>query len=289
MTACDPPGFHLLGSYCVRYYGLILIGGAIAAGLLAAVEAIRRGRDPDVVWDGIVWVLIGGIVGARLWHVLTPSQSLLIPGCVTSPGQDCHVTFGWYLQHPGDIIAVWRGGLGIPGGVAGGVLGLFLFARRAKLPFAEWLDIATPGLPLAQAIGRWGNFVNQELYGRPTTLPWAIPIDAAHRLKPFAEFETFHPLFLYESIYNLLVCLALLYIARRYAGRLNPADLFLVYLVMYTAGRFLLEFVRVDISVAAGVNVNQFLSLAVSLGAGYFIYARHRYIPRHRRRPAAAG
>ena len=286
---CDPPGFQIFGSYCVRYYGLILIGGAIVAGLLATVEAQRRGQDSEMVWDGIVWVLIGGIVGARLWHVLTPSQSLLIPGCLPTPEQNCHVTFVWYLQHPADIIAVWRGGLGIPGGVAGGVLGLYLFARRVKLPFGVWLDIATPGLPLAQAVGRWGNFVNQELYGRPTTLPWAISIDPIHRLSSVAQFETFHPLFLYESIYNLLVCLALLYAARRYAGWLKAGDLFLLYLALYGVGRFLLEFVRVDISVAAGVNVNQILSLVVSLAGAYFVYARHKYVPRHRRKPASAG
>jgi phosphatidylglycerol:prolipoprotein diacylglycerol transferase len=271
----------------VRYYGLILIGGAIAAGLISAVEARRRGRDPDVVWDGIVWALIGGIVGARLWHVLTPSRSLLIPGCVPSDISNCQVTFGWYLSHPMDIVAVWRGGLGIPGGVAGGVLGLYLFTRRARLPFAEWLDVGAPAVPLAQAIGRWGNFVNQELYGGPTNLPWAIPIDPTHRLPAVAQFETFHPLFLYESIYNLLVCLALLYVARRYASSLKPADLFLVYLVLYPFGRFLLEFLRLDVSVAVGVNINQLVSLGVCLAAAYLLYARHRYVPRHRRAAAA--
>jgi phosphatidylglycerol:prolipoprotein diacylglycerol transferase len=200
---------------------------------------------------------------------------------------DCQVTFGWYLSHPLDIFAVWRGGLGIPGGVAGGVLGLYMFARRIRLPFAEWLDIAAPGVPLAQAIGRWGNFVNQELYGSPASLPWAIPIDPLHRLPAVAEFETFHPLFLYESMYNVLVCLAMLYAARRYADRLKPADLFLIYLVLYPFGRFLLEFLRVDISVAAGVNINQLVSLAICLASAYALYARHRHVPRHRRAATA--
>jgi phosphatidylglycerol:prolipoprotein diacylglycerol transferase len=287
-VVCDPPGLYIFGTYCVRYYGLILIGGAIAAGLLAAVEARRLGRDSDLVWDAIVWVLIGGIVGARLWHVLTPSQSLFIPGCVPTAEADCRVTAGWYLTHPFEIMAVWRGGLGIPGGVAGGVLGLYLFMRRARQPFAEWLDIAAPGVPLAQAIGRWGNFVNQELYGRPSSLPWAISIDPAHRLPAVAQFETFHPLFLYESIYNLFVCLALLYGARRYADRIKPGDVFLGYLVLYPLGRFVLEFLRVDVSVAGGINVNQVLSLAVGLAAAYALYSRHRYVPRHRRRGQAA-
>lgn len=286
---CDPPGLYIFGNYCVRYYGIILIGGAIAGGFLAAVEARRRGKDPDIVWDGIVWALIGGIIGARLWHVLTPSQSLIIPGCVPSAEASCQVTFGWYLSHPLDILAVWRGGLGIPGGVAGGVLGLYVFARRRKLPFAEWLDIGALSVPLAQAIGRWGNFVNQELYGQPTALPWAIRIDPAHRLPSVAQFETFHPLFLYESIYNLLVCLVILYVGRRYAERLKPADLFLVYLVLYPFGRFWLEFLRVDISKAAGLNINQALSFVVCLAAGYALYSRHRYIPRHRRKAAPAG
>ncbi|MBI3762743.1 MAG: prolipoprotein diacylglyceryl transferase [Chloroflexi bacterium] len=286
---CDPPGIHIFGSYCVRYYGIILIGGAIAAGFLSAVEARRRGQDPDIVWDGIVWALIGGILGARLWHVLTPSASLLVPGCVPAPDASCQVTFGWYLSHPLDMIAIWKGGLGIPGGVAGGVLGLYIFARRRKLEFAQWLDIAAPGVLLAQSIGRWGNFVNQELYGKPATLPWAIPIDPAHRLASVAQSETFHPLFLYESIYTLLACVAILYIARRYADRLKPGDLFLAYLVLYPFGRFVLEFLRVDISLTAGFNVNQVVAILLCLASAYWLWSRHRYIPKHRRNAAPAG
>ena len=129
-----------------------------------------------------------------------------------------NITTMFYLTHPLDAIAVWKGGLGIPGAVAGGMLGLYLFTRQMKLNFAEWADIVAAPLALGQAIGRWGNFVNQELYGGPTTLPWGINIDAAHRVAGFTDPALrFHPTFLYESLGNLLICGALIYLGRRYA------------------------------------------------------------------------
>src|SRR6185503_7540633 len=166
------------------YYGLILVSGAFLGGNLASLEAKRRGHNPDLVWDGILWALVGGIVGARIWHILTPPPSMVANGLTTQ----------WYLSHPLDAIAVWNGGLGIPGAVAGGMLGLYLFTRYSKLNFAEWADIAAPGIALGQAVGRWGNYVNQELYGRATNLPWGI------RIATESPDLRFHPTFLYESI-----------------------------------------------------------------------------------------
>jgi len=262
----DSFGIRLGGLLYIRYYGLILITGAFLAAYLASVEAKRRGEDPDYVWDGLIWALVGGIIGARLWHIFTPPPSMVALGTDTR----------FYLTHPLDAIALWKGGLGIPGGVAGGVLGLWIYTRRKRLHFPTWLDIGAPGLALAQAVGRWGNYVNQELYGRPTDLPWAITIEPPYRLPGFEAFETFHPLFLYESIWNLGVCLVLLWLARRLADRLKPGDVFLCYLILYPVGRFLLEFIRLDSSQVAGINANQTLMAFVAGAGAAALFYRHR-------------
>jgi phosphatidylglycerol:prolipoprotein diacylglycerol transferase len=138
------------------------------------------------------------------------------------------------------------------------------------------LDYAAPGVALAQAIGRWGNYVNQELYGPPSDLPWAIFIRPENRLAGYAAYETFHPLFLYESLWNLALAGFLLWVWRRFRGRLLAGDLFLLYLVGYPLGRFLLEFIRVDIVLAFGLNFNQTVMLLTAVVAAVAIFVRHR-------------
>jgi phosphatidylglycerol:prolipoprotein diacylglycerol transferase len=155
-------------------------------------------------------------------------------------------------------------------------LGLWLSTFRYKLHFPVWLDLAAPGLVLAQAVGRWGNYVNHELYGAPTDLPWGIYIPPEARAAGYDTFERFHPAFLYESIGNLLICLALLYIARRFADRLKPADVFLIYLVLYPVLRFFVEFVRLDSSEFGNLNINQTLSALVAFVALLVLAIRHR-------------
>lgn len=261
----DSLGIHL-GPLYLRYYGLIVVGGAMLGAYVASLEARRRGLDPNYVWDALIWALIAGIVGARIYHVFTPPPSMVAAGFTTEA----------YFKDPVKILQVWNGGLGIPGGVIGGVLGLWLFTYRNKLNFATWLDLAAPGLILAQAIGRWGNYVNHELYGAPTDLPWGIYIPPEARAADYATFERFHPAFLYESIGNLLICLALLYIARRFADRLKPADLFLIYLILYPILRFFVEFVRLDSSEFGNLNINQTLSALVAFTAVLVLAIRHR-------------
>jgi len=257
-----------IGPLVIRAYGVMIALGLFAAACLAAHEARRRfgPEAADRVWDMLLWVTVGGIVGARLWHILTPPASMRVHG----------VTTEYYLTHPQDAIAIWKGGLGMPGVLIGGGLALWLYTRRHGLDFRNWLDIIAPALPLGQAIGRWGNYFNQELYGKPTDLPWKIFIDPAHRVPGYEGVAYYHPLFAYEMLWNLLVMAALLYISRRWARRLLPGDLFLLYLAFYGFGRFWLEFLRLDISPVAGLNVNQTLMAVVTVGSLVTLYLRHR-------------
>ncbi len=262
----DSLGIHLGTLLYIRFYGLILVTGAVIGTYLASTEARRKGQDPNLVWDALVWALIGGIIGARLYHVFTPPPSMVTAGFTTAA----------YFADPIKIFEVWNGGLGIPGGIVGGLLALWLYTRYAKVDFLTWVDIAAPGVPLAQAIGRWGNFVNQELYGKPTNLPWAIYIAPQNRVAGFTQFERFHPVFLYESILNLLVCLAMLWLARRFAERLRPGDMLLLYLMFYSTARFFMEFLRLDSSGFGNLNINQTLSAVVAVMAGIWFAIRHR-------------
>ncbi|MEP0804481.1 MAG: prolipoprotein diacylglyceryl transferase [Chloroflexota bacterium] len=257
-----PEGFSI-GPLFVRFYGIILMSGAVAGAFLARREAKRRGYDPEMVWDIFVYLLVGGIIGARLWHILTPSPST-------------GVTAGWYFSHPLDALAVWKGGLGIPGAIIGGLIALYIYSRRTGINFAEWTDIGAPALALGQAIGRWGNFFNQELYGAPTSLPWKLYIDPAHRLPGYLDVDYYHPLFLYESLWNLMNMFLLLWVSRRFASSLKTGDLFLVYLIVYPVGRFFLDFLRLDASLVGGININQTVMGVVAVCAGAALYLRHR-------------
>jgi len=259
-----PQGIQI-GPIMIRYYALIILAGAMVAAWLATQEAKRHGKDPEMVWDMLPWLLIGGIIGARLWHVLTPSSSNAAMGLTTQ----------YYFQHPLEILKIWKGGLGIFGGIIGGAIALAIYCRANKQNFFEWTDIIAPGLLIAQAIGRWGNFVNQEVYGPPSDLPWAIYIDPAHRLPGFETVERYHPLFLYESLLTLLGGLLLLYIARKYKDKLFTGDLFLMYLVYYPLVRFGLEFIRLDPSAVGTININQTVMLIVGILALTILALRH--------------
>ena len=259
-----PQGIQI-GPVMIRYYALIILAGAMVAAWLATQEAKRRGKDPEMVWDMLPWLLIGGIIGARLWHVLTPSSSNTAMGLTTQ----------YYFQNPLEILKIWKGGLGIFGGIIGGAIALAIYCRANKQNFFEWTDIIVPGLLIAQAIGRWGNFVNQEVYGPPSDLPWAIYIDPAHRLPGFETVERYHPLFLYESLLTLLGGLLLLYIARKYKDKLFTGDLFLMYLVYYPLIRFGLEFIRLDPSAVGTININQTVMLIVGILALLILVLRH--------------
>lgn len=266
-----PNGFDIplpfnLQPFHIYFYGIFIMAGVIAAAFLAQAEAKRRGMDPDFLWDALFWVVLAGIVGARLWHVFTPPPSMVEQGITTQ----------WYLMHPLDMLNIRNGGLGIPGAVIGGALALWIFCRRKKTSFLTWGDITVPGVALAQAIGRWGNFFNQELYGKPTNLPWKIYIDPLHRVPGYENYDYFHPLFFYELLWNVLNMALLLWAARRFEKWLKPGDIFLAYMFMYAIGRFGLEFLRLDASQVGGINFNQTFMVVVALVAGALLFLNHR-------------
>jgi phosphatidylglycerol---prolipoprotein diacylglyceryl transferase len=240
----------------IYFYALVIISGALLGSWLASKEAKRRGYDPEMIWDVLPWLLIAGIVGARIWHVLTPSASILVNG--VNP----------YFIHPLEMFNIRQGGLGIPGGVIAGVLALFIYARKKRINFASWTDVIAPGLALAQGIGRWGNFFNHELYGLKTNItffPYAVKINN----------EFYLATFFYEFVWNLLNMCLLLWLPRKFGDKMKPGDNFLVYMIFYGVGRFLLEFIRLDYSPIAGVNINQTVMAVMIIASSLVLVLRH--------------
>lgn len=248
MASIPSPGDNALhlGPVQLRAYGLAIAVGAIVAAGIARRRWVARGGTAEDVGAVMVWALPAGLVGARLYHVLT----------------DWRRFEGRWLE----VAAVWQGGLGIPGGLVAGVCVGAWAARRRGLPVAELLDVAAPAIPVAQAIGRLGNWFNQELYGRPTRLPWALEIDPEHRPAAFREVATFHPTFAYEALWNLALAGVLLLVERRWHPR--PGRLFLGYVAGYAIGRLWVEGLRIDpASELWGLRVNIWTSLIALIAA----------------------
>ncbi|MBC7263212.1 MAG: prolipoprotein diacylglyceryl transferase [Chloroflexi bacterium] len=248
-----------IGPIGIAWYGIILVAATLAGTTVAAYEAKRRGDNPDHVWNGVLLALAFGMIGARLYHVLS--------------------AWDYYSRNPLQIFNTRTGGLGIFGALAGGLLALWIYTRRNNLSFFHWADIAAPGVALAQVIGRWGNFVNQELYGYPTNVPWAIYIDPAHRLPGFESYERFHPTFLYESLWSLGNFLFLMFVARRFKERLLDGDVFLLYFINYGVGRFLVEFQRPDAWRIGGIATAQIVGLVAAAACSVVLWHRHRALP----------
>jgi len=263
----DPVAFRLpIIGLPIYWYGVIVVICILVGAFVTTIEARRRGENPDHIWNGLILVIIFGLIGARLYHVISSPQGLMRG-------------FDYYLQHPVEIFMIRQGGLGIFGAIAGGVLAVYIYARWQKLDFLTWVDIAAPGLALGQAIGRWGNFFNQELYGYPTTVPWGIPIDLRFRLPQYAnlpESTRFHPTFLYESLWSLVAFVILMYVARRFGGRLLKGDVFLIYCVLYPLGRFLVELQRPDAWMLGPLAAAQAISLLIMVAAVAILVYRHR-------------
>lgn len=322
-----PEGIQI-GNYMLRFYGILIVLGAIAATWLAgrlirlkAAETIGKGesevsqeeaaaviemsaesgaevvdageetaddegeagedegevepealkkeadRLTEMAWDIMPWALLGGVLGARIWHIFLPPASMVQQGITTM----------FYLTHPLDALAIWNGGLGIPGAVIGGFIAVWFYCRSKQVPIGFWADAIVPGLALAQGIGRWGNFFNQELYGSPTDLPWKLLISPQYRLAKYQDVAYYHPLFLYEFLWNLANMGLLLWLGRRYADKLKTWDITFVYLVFYGVGRFLLEYLRLDPAPLGTFNANQtFMGIVVIGGAIGLLFNRRK-------------
>lgn len=267
----DPMLISLAPDFGIHWYGVLIVLGIVSGTYYAAWRASQDGESPDHVWNGVILAIVFSIVGARLYHVFSEPEG----GAV-----------GWsfYREHPWQIFAVWNGGLGIYGAAVGGALGVTIYALYAKLNPLQWLDYGAPAMVLGQAIGRWGNFINQELYGPPTGSSWwGLIIDAQHRIFPYTDLNAypvettlFHPTFLYESVWCLLVFVALALIQHRWKGKLLRGDILFGYLIAYPLGRFFIEwFFRPDAWMMGGMAAAQWFSIgSVVIGATALI-VRH--------------
>lgn len=247
-----------VGSFVFNYHGLFIALGIIVGTWITWRQLAARGHVGAMVLESLFFVIPSGIVGARLYHIVTE--------------------YDRYAGRLTSAVQVWDGGLAIYGAVAGGFVGLLTFCWFRDASPLVFADAAAPGLVLAQAIGRWGNYFNQELFGRPSNLPWAIRIAPENRPVQYADSTSFHPTFLYEAFWDVLVCLALLWVAHRFARQAMKGDIFLLYIILYSIGRFFIETLRIDPSFLVGgvIRGSVFVSGALTLSAASFLFLRHR-------------
>lgn len=245
-----------IGPLELRAYGLMIALGALVAVMWSQKRLAARGGDPEDIATIAMWAVPAGLIGSRLYHVATDWRS--------------------FRGRWEDVPAVWQGGLGIPGGLMAGVLVGVFVARRRGLSMASAMDVMIPTIPVAQAIGRWGNWFNQEVFGRPTDLPWALEIDAVHRPAAHLDATAFHPTFLYEGLWNVALAVVLVRVER--LSILRPGYIVALWVFGYGLGRLWVEALRSDAaSLIAGVRVNIWMALlAILVGA---VVARAGRIP----------
>jgi prolipoprotein diacylglyceryl transferase len=250
-------GVWHLGPFPVRAYAICIIAGVFLAVWLGERRMVSQGGRSGVISDIALWAVPFGVVGGRLYHVLTDPEYFAVG------------------KNPWAAFAIWRGGLGIWGAIALGALGAWIGARRSGAPFSEVAWALAPALPLAQAVGRWGNWFNQELFGKPTDLPWALQIAPEHRPDGYKNVATFHPTFLYEFAWDLGVAGLVLWAGSRF--RLSGGRLFALYVMGYTAGRGWIEYLRIDtVNHIFGLRLNVWTSIiGFAAAAMYFLATRH--------------
>jgi phosphatidylglycerol---prolipoprotein diacylglyceryl transferase len=252
----DPIAFSLFG-LDVRWYALFMLAGVVAGVFLTRVLAARIGLDSDWVFDATPWVVLFSIVGARSYYVVLRADH--------------------FVAHPVEAINLRLGGLSFHGALIAGTIAFAILCRRAHQPFLRWTDAVVPGVALAQAIGRWGNWANQEAFGTPTTAPWGLWIDPDRRPAEFASVNRFHPTFLYESLFNLANAALLSWVALRIPGsaRLRHGDVLAIYLINYGIVRFLIERIRTDSLYLGPLPAAYWLSWGlVAVGLVLLVYLR---------------
>ncbi|MGA0066270.1 MAG: prolipoprotein diacylglyceryl transferase [Candidatus Nanopelagicales bacterium] len=251
-----------LGPVPLRAYALLIILGIVVAIWVGSKRYVARGGSAGVIGDIALWAVPFGIIGGRLYHVVTDWQLYFAPGGSGIVG----------------ALRIWDGGLGIWGAVALGGLGAWIGARRLGVALPPIADAIAPGIALAQAIGRWGNWFNQELFGAPTTLPWGLEIAPQYRPEGYADYATFHPTFLYESLWMLGVALVLIWADKRF--RMGHGRVFALYVLLYTLGRVWIEYLRIDTAnTILGVRLNVWTSVLVGVGALIYLIVSARMRP----------
>ncbi|MGQ0846116.1 MAG: prolipoprotein diacylglyceryl transferase [Sporichthyaceae bacterium] len=256
-------GVWHIGDFPLRGYALAIVAGIVVAIVVGDRRLRARGGAAGMIPDIAFWAVPFGIVGGRIYHVLTTPEPYFGSG-----------------GDPVEALMIWKGGLGIWGAIAFGGLGAYIGARRLGILCPVVADAVAPGIALAQALGRWGNWFNQELYGKPTDLPWALEIDAAHRPAATPEIGTYHPTFLYESLWCVGVALLVIWADRRF--ELGHGQAFWLYVATYCVGRLWIEALRVDTAEEFfGLRLNIFTSLVLFAGAvAYIVYSRRRFSSR---------
>ena len=255
-------GVWNLGPIPVRAYALLIVVGIVIAVWFGGKRYVARGGRPGTITDIAIWAVPFGIVGGRLYHVVSDNQLYFGPD-----GKGLAAAF-----------RIWDGGLGIWGAVALGALGAWIGARRAGVALPPVADAIAPAIALAQAIGRLGNYFNQELFGKPTTVPWALEIDPIHRPAGYEQFATFQPTFLYESLWLLGMVVVLLWADKRF--RMGHGRVFALYVLLYCIGRFWIEGLRIDdANVLFGLRLNEWTSILVGLGALIYLIVSARLRP----------
>ena len=259
-----PPisGFDIFG-FQLHLYSLTMLAAILTGAIWAQRRFVSRGGDAEKFQNTIFVAVIFGIIGARLYHVITDHQIYF--------GADAP-------KQPIDALKIWEGGLGIWGAIAAGGLAAWVMCRRQGINFPALADVvAVPLLP-AHAIGRLGNYFNQELFGKPTDLPWGLYVDPPYRPGGYQQFETFHPTFLYEGLWTTLGCFVLLWLERRF--RVGRGKLFIAYVMWYCFGRFFVEALRIDpANEVAGFRINNYVSLLVFLAAAIWLFWAMRNRP----------
>ena len=263
-------GTWYLGPLPLRGYALSIIAGIVAAIWIAERRWVARGGEAGEIQDLAIWAVPFGLVGARAYHVATDAGRYFGDG-----------------GNPWEALYLWKGGLGVWGGIAVGALGVYLGARAKGIRIAPVLDAIAPGVLVAQALGRWGNWFNQELYGRPTDLPWGLEIDPRNWPGDltFPLGTTFHPTFLYECLWNLAAFALLIWLDRRF--RLGHGRVMAAYVMLYTAGRGWIEMLRIDdveLADVAGLRFNVWTSIVLFLAAAaYVVWSARRHPGRDER------
>lgn len=254
-----PQSVWMLGPIPIRAYALFILAGILIAWYMGDKRYQRRGGPENVSEDIGIWMVLAGIVGARIYHVITSPTA--------------------YFGDHGDwtkIFRIWEGGLGIWGAVLFGALAAWLMLRRYNLRFGAFADAFIPGVMLAQAIGRMGNYFNQELFGAPTDVPWALEIDDAHLPAGFPSGTTFHPTFLYEMLWCIAGFMFLLWAERKFSS--HGGQVLALYIIVYTLGRVWIEYLRIDdATMIMGLRLNVWTSLIVCVGGILaFVWLRDR-------------